>query len=136
VKVLEAVHKILFANTELTAEVGNNIAYARVPLTASWPCVHYFDVAQNSDRDMDFDRWTIQISAWSQDKYQAARIKKILFDQFNRLTDYTVAITAGNFIIHRSDIIDAGALPSEDRLLYGSFIRCNIKHRGENIGGL
>lgn len=131
-KALEAVHKLLFDNTALTAEVGTNIAYARAPITASWPCIHYFEVSEAADRDMDFKRLTVQVSAWSQDKYQALRLRLALLDQFNRLTDTNVAITGG-FLIHRADIVDSGALPSDDKLLYGSFVRFVMKWRDGNI---
>jgi hypothetical protein len=134
-KILQAVHAVLFNNTALRAIVGNNIGYGRLPVSSTWPCVHYFEVSQTSDRDMDFDRWTIQVSAWSQDKYQAATIKKILYDQFNRLTDYNVTVGTEVVKIHRADIIDAGALPTDDNQLFGAFIRFAIKYRGKNIGG-
>lgn len=133
--VLKAVHSLLFQNQTLRSEVGNNIEYARGTITANWPLVHYFEVSQNSDRDMDFDRWTMQVSAWSKDKYQAARIKKIVIDQFQRLTNHTVTIGGDTFLIHRCDIVDAGALPSDDKLLFGSYVRFVIKYRGKNIGG-
>jgi len=135
-KILEAIHNLLFASTSLTTELGKNISYARVPINVNWPCLHYFEVSNTSDRDMDYDRWTVQFSVWSQDKYQVVKVKNILLNLFNRMTKTTVAITGDDITINRADVIESGALPTDDKLLYGSFIRCTFKYRGKNIGGV
>lgn len=132
---LEATNRILFSSTELAAEVGTNIHYARGPVTSTWPQVVYFPVTARESYRMDYDKTTIQVSSWSGDKYQAIKIHNILRKLFREFRGI-VTTHYGDVEINWTSLVDTSALPQEDDQLYGHQLRFELRVRGENIGGL
>jgi hypothetical protein len=132
--VIAAVHSKLFASTELTAIVGTNIAYARGPISNTWPQVHYFEVAGIEGYQVDFNSCTIQFSAWSLDKFQALAMKEVLYGIFSRFKGLT-SVTGGTVDITWTELVDSGALPDTDPQLFGQYLRFLFRYRGANIGG-
>ena len=132
--VLQAVHARLFASSDLAAEVGTRINYARAPVGTDYPQVIYFDVASRTGGVMDYDKVTVQFSAWSNDKYQALRIQEILYRLWLRYSG-VVAITGGdNVDVNWTELVDQSALPQDDPQLFGYQIRFELRVKGANIG--
>jgi hypothetical protein len=133
---LYVIHTKLFALTGLTAIVGNNINYAKGPVSNTWPQVIYFDVVDMTGHKVDFEHLTVQFSCWSEadNPWQALEIKEIIRAEFLRFRGL-VAITGGSVDITWSDLIDSGALPDADSTLFGQFLRFKFSIRGSNIGG-
>lgn len=132
--VLEAVNVKLFATSGLTSIVGTNIAYARGPISNTWPQVHYFEVTGLEGYQVDFNTLTVQLSAWSNDKFQALAIKEVLYGIFSRFKGLT-SVTGGTVDITWTELVDSGALPETDPQLFGQYLRFLFRYRGANIGG-
>lgn len=132
--ILAAAHAKLFASSALTAIVGTNIAYARGPVSNTWPQVHYFEVANSEGYQVDFNTITIQLSAWSLDKFQALAMKEVLYGIFSRFKGLT-SVTGGTVDITWTELVDSGALPETDPQLFGQYLRFLFRYRGANIGG-
>ena len=135
-KILEAIHKMLFDNAAIMNEVKKNYGYARLPINTNWPCLYFFRVSENTGIDLDYDRMTVQFSAWSTDKYQVLKISNLIRAEFGRLKKKVVSLNGGDFVINHSMMAESGDLPSDDKLLFGSFVRVEFRYRGQNIGGL
>ena len=132
--VLKAVHARLFANSELTAIVGNRIQYARAPIGTTYPQVIYFDVASRTEAVADYDKVTVQFSAWSSDKFEALRLNKLLYEMWLRYTG-TVDIGGGEELrVNWTQLVDQSALPQDDPQLFGYQLRFEIRAKGANIG--
>lgn len=131
---LKAVHARLFASNDLAAEVGTNIHYARGPVTSTYPQVIYFDVASGTNPTLDYDRVTVQFSAWSGDKHQALHIQDILYRLWLRYRGI-IDVGGGDEVdINWTELVDQSALPQDDPQLYGYQIRVEIRTKGANIG--
>ena len=78
-RIIEAIDKKLKASSALVALVPKtSIGYGRGPITATWPNVHFFEVASGEGYQVDFNSCTVQISAWSTDPKNALKIKEII----------------------------------------------------------
>ena len=134
-RVIEAVDKKLKASPALVALVPKtSIGYGRGPITATWPNIHFFEVASGEGYQVDFNSCTVQISAWSTDPKNALKIKEAIYGIFSRLRG-DVAITGGSVDITWTELVDSGALPETDPQLYGQYLRFLFRYRGENLGG-
>ncbi len=134
-KEIEITHNILFDTSDLVAEVGNNIHYARGPVTSTWPQVIFFSVAERSSYLVDYDKATVQISVWSQDKYQALRLHGIIKKKFKEFRG-VVNTHLGNVEVNWTQMIDSSSLPQDDQTLFGHQSRFEIRSRGKNLGGI
>lgn len=131
---IEATHAILFSSSDLSDEVGDNIHYARGPVTSQWPQVVYFAVTSRDSYIVDYDKNTIQVSSWAADKWQALRIHDILRRLFREYRG-TVNTHYGDVKINWTELIDSSALPQDDDQLFGHQLRFELRVRGDNIGG-
>jgi hypothetical protein len=133
--VLEAVHTKIFADTDIKAEVGTNIHYARGCVTSIWPQIVYWDVTAQQGYNVDFNSVTVQFSVWGDDKFQVTKITELIALLFGRFSG-TVTTGLGDVEINYTSLIDTSALPTEDDNLYGRQLRYLISYRGLNLGGL
>lgn len=134
-RMLEAIDKTLKASTALVALVPKaSINYARGPVSATWPAVHYFEVATTEGYQADYNSVTIQFSAWALDMHSALQIKEVVHSLFSRFHG-KIAITGGSVDINWTELVDSGALPETDPQLFGSFLRFQFRYRGVNLGG-
>ena len=131
---IEATHAILFSSSDLENEVGDNIHYARGPVTSKWPQVVYFAVTSRDSYIVDYDKTTIQISSWDTDKWRALRIHDILRILFREYRG-VVNTYYGDVEINWTELVDSSALPQDDDQLFGQQLRVELRTRGENIGG-
>ncbi len=134
-KALEATNRLLFSHTPLTDIVGTEIHFARGPVTSNYPQVIYFDVAERDSYQIDYDKATIQVSSWAQDKYNALKIHNILRKLFREFRG-TVTTYLGDVEINWTQLVDTSALPQDDPQLFGHQLRFELRTRGQNIGGL
>jgi hypothetical protein len=126
--VLEAVHTLLFADAGIVAATGGRIAYARGPLGATFPQIHYFEVASSVGYLVDYNSVTIQVSAWALDPHTCRNIVDLVDGVFIRYTGLV-----GSIMINWVDQIDRSALPQADLQLYGQQARYTIRYKGANI---
>lgn len=132
--VLKAVHARLFADSALTAVVGNRIQYARAPTGNTYPQLIYFDVASRTEAVVDYDKVTVQFSVWSADKFEALRLHEIVYRSWLRYTG-TIDIGGGESLrVNWVQLVDQSALPQDDPQLFGYQLRFEIRAKGANIG--
>lgn len=132
---VEVVQNILFADADIIAEVGNNMHYARGPVTTDWPQVIFFPVAERDTYIIDYNKVTMQVSSWSHEKYQSLKIHNILRKLFREFRG-VVTTHYGDVEINWTQLVDTSALPQDDPQLFGHQLRFELRTRGQNIGGL
>lgn len=134
-KALEAVNRLLFGASAITDIVGTEIHYARAPVTSVYPQIIYFEVAERDTYLIDYDKATIQVSSWSDNKIEALTLHNAIRKVF-RGYHGTVTTYLGDVEINWIELVDSSALPQDDVQLYGHQLRFEIRTRGQNIGGL
>lgn len=133
-KILEAIHKTLFANVALKTALGSRIYYARGPISSTWPQLIYFDVTDTQGYLIDYDSVTVQFSVWSTTAPDALKHIESVRKMMTRLNG-DIALSVGSVYINWSSLIDSGEVPGSDQQLHGQFIRVRFNYRGENLGG-
>ena len=134
-RIVEAIDKKLKASTALVALVPKaSIGYGRGPITATWPNIHFFEVASGEGYQVDFNSCTVQISIWATNPKSALSIKEVVYGILSRFRG-KIAIAGGSVDITWTELVDSGALPETDPQLYGQYLRFLFRYRGENLGG-
>jgi hypothetical protein len=134
-KILEAIQKLLFANTALKNALSSRIYYDRGPVSSTWPQLVFFDVTETQGYLIDYDSVTVQFSVWAATAHSALQIIEMVKKIVLRL-HAGVDISGGNKVfINWSSLLDSGELPGSDQQLHGQFLRIRFNYRGENLGG-
>jgi len=133
-KLIDAIHRRLFSSNALKTALSSRIAYARAPVSSTWPQMIYFDVTDTQGYLVDFDSVTIQFSIWANNAPDVLKYSEIVRGLMTRLHG-NYPHTTGNIFINWAEMIDAGQLPGDDQQLHGQFLRVKYNYRGQNLGG-